>query len=79
MRDGHSLVPLDDGALDATEGEADGRVPGLRRLFDEVVDRVAELGVLTDVGVGLRAHRNGEAVSNQTGMGGNVLKVKGKE
>ena len=38
-------------ALDAAEGEADGGVPVLGRLLDEVVDGVADLNVRAGVRV----------------------------
>ena len=37
------LVPFDHSALDLEEGQADRRLPVLRRLEDEVVERVANL------------------------------------
>jgi len=36
------LVPFDRGSLDANEREADRRLPLLRRLEDEVVERLAD-------------------------------------
>jgi hypothetical protein len=44
-------TPLDDSALDLEEGQADRRLPVLRRLEDEVVERVADFRVLARVGV----------------------------
>ena len=76
-------VPLDDGALNAAEREADRlpttnpssverkskqtisvvqtahRVPRLRRLLDEVVDGVAEVSRLAEVGIYTQDTKNG--------------------
>jgi hypothetical protein len=49
------LVPLDDRALDLEEGEADRRLPILGAFEDQVVERVADLG--------LRAARRGREQS----------------
>ena len=51
IKRGDLLVPLHHSALDAAEGKADCRVPGLGLLLDEVVDRVADLCVGADVGI----------------------------
>ena len=39
------LVPLDDGALDLEEGQADRRLPVLGALEDQVVELVTDLGL----------------------------------
>ena len=38
-----SLVPLDDSALNLKVGQSDTRLPRLRRVEDEIVERVADL------------------------------------
>ena len=46
-----NLVPLDDRAFNLEEGQADARLPVLRALQNQVVEGVADLGVLAGVGV----------------------------
>tara|TARA_B100000575_G_C22998990_1_gene575733 strand:- start:240 stop:524 length:285 start_codon:yes stop_codon:yes gene_type:complete len=45
------LVPLDDGALNLEEGQADRRLPVLRAFEDQVVEGIPDLGVLAGVGI----------------------------
>ena len=40
-----NLVPFDDSALDLKVGQADARLPRLRRVEDQVVEGVPDLGL----------------------------------
>ena len=61
------LIPLDRRSFDAHEGQRNRRVPLLRRLHDQVVERFADLVILTVVCV-CRGEQN-KRVSRQQAVG----------